>query len=99
MMDENTATVDVPVLPEYKPNVYISASVIRSTNSLERHAPVRAFGVVPLSIDCGDNKLDIALDVPDEMRPLQPLKVLFKVTSSIQNQASSIRTVETARSS
>ena len=91
MMDENTATVDVPVLPEYKPNVYISASVIRSTQSLERHAPVRAFGVVPLPVDCGDNKLSIVLDTPAEMRPLQPLTVSFTVKSSIQDRASRIK--------
>lgn len=82
MMDENTATVDITVSSDYKPNAYISASVIRSTLSLERHAPVRAFGVVPLPVDCSDNKLDIALETPDEMRPLKPLTVSFTVKSN-----------------
>jgi len=91
MMGENTATVDIPVSADYKPNVYISASVIRSTLSLERHAPVRAFGVVPLSVDCGDNRLNIVLDAPTEMRPRKPLTVSFTVKSSIQHRASSIK--------
>ena len=84
-MDENTATVDIPVLDDYKPNVYVSASVIRSTLSLERHAPVRAFGVVPLPVDCSDNKLTIALETPTEMRPRQPLTVSFTVKSGSAN--------------
>ena len=85
MMDENTATVDIPVSAAYKPNAYISASVIRSTLSLERHAPVRAFGVAPLPVDCSENRLTIALDAPAEMRPLNPLTLSFRVTSSIKS--------------
>ena len=91
MMDENTATVDIKALPEYKPNVYISASVIRSTLSLERHAPVRAFGVVPLPIDCSDNKLNITLDAPAEMRPMKPLTVSFTVKPNSRSSASGVQ--------
>ena len=79
MMEENTATIDLPVSIDYKPNVYISVSVIRSTQSLERHAPVRAFGVVPLMVDNSDNQLTIDLDLPEEMRPRGPLKISFHV--------------------
>jgi len=81
MMDENTATIDIPALSAYKPNAYISASVIRSTLSLERYAPARAFGVAPIMMDCSENKLTIDLEAPDEMRPLQPLTVSYTVKS------------------
>ena len=80
-MSENTATVDIPVSAAYKPNAYISASVIRSTLSLERHAPVRAFGVVPIMLDCSENKLAVELEAPAEMRPLKPLTISFTVKS------------------
>jgi len=78
-MDKNTATVKVKVSDEYKPNVYISASVIRSTKSLERNAPVRAFGVTPMMVDSSKNKLTVALDAPAEMRPNGQLKVSYTV--------------------
>jgi hypothetical protein len=78
-MDKNTATVKVKVSDEYKPNVYISASVIRSTKSLERNAPVRAYGVAPMMVDSSKNKLTIALDAPAEMRPNGQLKVSYTV--------------------
>lgn len=86
MMKENTAEVKIPVSDTYKPNMYVSASVIRSTRSLERHAPVRAFGVAPLSVDCGENKLDISLEAPAEMRPLNQLKVSFTVKSAKRSE-------------
>lgn len=79
-MDKNTATINVKVSDEYKPNVYISASVIRSTQSLEQNAPVRAYGVIPLMVDSSKNKMNITLDAPAEMRPNSPLKVSFTVS-------------------
>jgi len=79
-MDKNTATVKVKVSDEYKPNVYISASVIRSTKSLERNAPVRAFGVTPLMVDSSKNKLTVTLDAPPDMRPNGQLKVSYSVS-------------------
>jgi uncharacterized protein YfaS (alpha-2-macroglobulin family) len=78
-MEKNTATINVKISDEYKPNVYISASVIRSTQSLEQNAPVRAYGIVPLMVDSSKNKISIALDAPAEMRPNNKLKVSFTV--------------------
>jgi len=78
-MDKNTATLNIKVSDEYKPNVYISASVIRSTMSLERNAPVRAYGVVPLMVDSSKNKLIITLDAPSEMRPNSPISIAYTV--------------------
>ncbi|HMB90686.1 MAG TPA: alpha-2-macroglobulin family protein, partial [Rhodothermales bacterium] len=78
-MDENTATVEVPISGSYKPNVYVSAHLIRSINGLERDESARAFGVVPLKIDSEPNRLAVELNVPDDMRPQNKLKVDFQV--------------------
>ncbi|MDZ7318532.1 MAG: MG2 domain-containing protein, partial [candidate division KSB1 bacterium] len=43
-LKENTATIELPILNGYQPNVYAVAHLIRSTESLERDTPVRAFG-------------------------------------------------------
>ena len=57
VMKENTATLSVPVRYNYKPNVYLSATLIRAvptdTGSVDQHQPLpaRAFGVVPLKLD------------------------------------------------
>ncbi|MGQ9608858.1 MAG: alpha-2-macroglobulin family protein [bacterium] len=80
MGKKNTATISIKIQEEYKPNVYITASVIRPTMSLEKNAPVRAYGVVPLFVDSSKNKLSIVLDAPDEIRPNNSVKIGFSVT-------------------
>jgi len=81
MMKENTGEIDIPVLDGYAPNVYISASLIRSTKSLERHAPARAFGIVPLKIDNAQNRLAIKLDTVGEIKPKEELTVNFTIAT------------------
>ena len=75
----NTASLDIPVKYSYKPNVYLSGTVIRSTDSLKEHAPARAFGVVPLKVDAKPNLLSIDLDVPEEIRPNSDVTIKFRV--------------------
>ena len=65
VMKENTATLSVPVRYNYKPNVYLSATLIRAiptdTGSVGQHQPLpaRAFGVVPLKLDETRRKLSV----------------------------------------
>ncbi|HGJ66942.1 TPA: hypothetical protein ENS27_16405, partial [bacterium] len=93
-MKENTGTVNIKISDKYKPNAYISASVIRSTNSLEQNAPVRAYGVVPLMVDSSKNKLDIKLDAVETMRPNSPLKVSYTVNGRNKNGYITIAAVD-----
>ncbi|MCZ6678163.1 MAG: MG2 domain-containing protein [Candidatus Poribacteria bacterium] len=81
-MKENTAVIDIPVRAEYKPNAYISASLLRSTKSLEKHAPARAFGVVPLKLNTEANRLTVALDAPEKIRPNREVEIAFRVTDA-----------------
>ncbi|MBC8185948.1 Ig-like domain-containing protein [candidate division KSB1 bacterium] len=78
-LSENTATLEIPIKAEYKPNVYISAHLVRSTESLDRDTPVRAFGVTPVNINNEANQLTVQLDSPDEIRPNKELTVNFQI--------------------
>ncbi len=78
-MRENTAVIEVPILDGYKPNVYLSASLIRSTTSLEKHAPARAFGVVPLKLNDDANQLAVEIEAVDKSRPNQELEAVIRV--------------------
>lgn len=82
MLNENTAVIDIPVLAQFKPNVYIAANLIRSTSSLERHAPARAFGVAPLTIDSEAQRLSVQLDAPEKIRPNRTVEIGFRVRGS-----------------
>jgi uncharacterized protein YfaS (alpha-2-macroglobulin family) len=80
-LTDNTATVGMPVTDDCKPNAYVSAHLIRSTEALQRDTPVRAFGVVPLPVNNEANLLTIEFDAPTEARPKTSLAVNFKVAA------------------
>lgn len=74
-LDSNTAEIILPVSSRYAPNVYITATLIKSTTSLERHSPSRAFGMIPLVMDNSELKLNLDLDMPSVTKPKQKITV------------------------
>ena len=70
VMKENTATLSIPVREGYKPNVYVSATLTRSTPmdtasqpDNKSLLPARAFGVIPLKIDATRRRLAIEMSL------------------------------------
>lgn len=80
IMKENTATIKLPVTDQYKPNVYVSAHLIRSTEKLGRDMKVRAFGAAPLMVNTDGNKLAVDVQVPTEIRPNNKLNISYRVS-------------------
>jgi uncharacterized protein YfaS (alpha-2-macroglobulin family) len=72
---ENTATVEIPVSENYKPNVYVTATVIKSLNDFDGKSPQRAFGIAPLFVNTSKHKLDIEITSAGEIRPGSQLDV------------------------
>lgn len=85
-LTENTAAIKIPIKAAYKPNAYVSAHIIRSTESLERDTPVRAFGAVPLMMDNRDNRLSLEINSPDKIRPQEKLSLELKVNNKTTNR-------------
>ena len=83
---ENTETLTIPVEDGYAPNVYLSAMLIRSTTHLEKDAPARAFGVIPLKIDAETHQLKVELDVPEQIRPNREVDIKYRVTGERKEQ-------------
>lgn len=77
-LEGNMAEIDFEVLPEYAPNVYISATLIKSITSLERFSPVRAFGLIPLAVQNNSVNLDIDLEAPSLIKPKQEIEIKIK---------------------
>ena len=78
-LKENTAVIEIPIKTEHTPNAYVSGTVIRSTKSLEQHAPARAFGVVPLKIASDQHRLSVDLSTPETIRPNREVEISFGV--------------------
>jgi uncharacterized protein YfaS (alpha-2-macroglobulin family) len=81
-LSKNTGVVNIPVKEEYQPNVYVSVHLIRSVKSLEKNAPVRAFGTIPLMVDCSNHNLNIQLKTAAEIRPNREMEVQVNVTNT-----------------
>ncbi|MBN1352217.1 alpha-2-macroglobulin family protein, partial [candidate division KSB1 bacterium] len=93
-MKENTATIEIPVESAYKPNVYVTATLIRSISSLEKHAPVRAFGTAPLRVDCSANFIRLALNAPTEVRPKKNLEIEIEAIDPVTDAYVTIAAVD-----
>ncbi|HBY99705.1 MAG TPA: alpha-2-macroglobulin, partial [candidate division Zixibacteria bacterium] len=81
-LDSNSAEITLPIKKEYAPNVYITATLIKSTTSLERFSPARAFGMIPLSVENSSQRLSITIDAPEVMKPRQKLDLTIKTNLS-----------------
>ncbi len=74
----NTATIQVPIRAEYRPNAYVTATLVRPVGDLEVGSAGRAFGAVALPVNRTANKLSPQITSPEVMRPKGDLQVAVK---------------------
>ena len=74
----NTAQIPIPIRPEYRPNAYVTATIIRSSKDLSADQPARAFGAIPLPVDRLPHRFDLDVDIPDEIRPFSTAEIQIK---------------------
>ncbi|MBR5998602.1 MAG: alpha-2-macroglobulin family protein [Deltaproteobacteria bacterium] len=80
----NTAHIEIPVQEEWRPNVHLTATLIRKGEDVLPGTPGRAFGAIPLFVDSLANKIPVKVAVPEEIRPERDLQV--KVTAAPRSQ-------------
>ncbi|NOT55978.1 MAG: alpha-2-macroglobulin family protein [Deltaproteobacteria bacterium] len=76
----NTATLSIPIAVEYRPNAYVTATLIRAAKDLEPGTAGRAFGAVALNVDQTSNRVKVEIAAPEEIRPLTTLSVQIAAT-------------------
>ncbi|HVY54868.1 MAG TPA: MG2 domain-containing protein, partial [Thermodesulfobacteriota bacterium] len=77
-LDGNTATIEIPVSEKYRPNAYVTATLVRGVKELEPGSAGRAFGAIPINVDRTANKVGVEITAPEEIRPLTPLAIEVK---------------------
>jgi alpha-2-macroglobulin len=82
-LEGNMGTYDIPIKNKMLPNAYVVAQLLRGTDSKEKMAPMRAFGVIPIFLESTKHRLKVDLKAPEEIRPNQKLDVLVKVEGAI----------------
>lgn len=75
-MSGNTATVQVPIKGAYRPNAYVTATLVRSSADLEPGGVARAFGAVALPVDRVTNRLPTELEVAEEVRSQTEVEIV-----------------------
>ena len=78
MLDGNTARIEVPMTVAYRPNAYVTATLVRKVGDLEPGSAGRAFGAVPIGVDRTANRLPVEITAPAEVRPETKVTVAVK---------------------
>jgi uncharacterized protein YfaS (alpha-2-macroglobulin family) len=84
-MPASHVVVPVDVTADCRPGAFITATVLRPVDPNAAWRPHRAFGVARLNVDPGDRKLAVAIDAPEELRPMRSLDVGLTVTDADGN--------------
>ena len=71
----NTGEILVPIKPEYMPNVYVTATLLRKAEDAAPGEPSRAFGAAPIFVDREAGRMPVTIAAPGGMEPLSPLTV------------------------
>ncbi len=74
-------TVDLAVTEEWGPGAYVTATLYRPMDIAAKRMPARALGLTWAKVDPGDRDLAVSLDLPDEMRPRQPMTIPVSVAN------------------
>ena len=72
---EGGTTVDLAVTADWSPGAYVTATVIRPMDTDQGRMPARAVGLAWLEVDMADRTLEVALDLPEIVRPRETLSV------------------------
>lgn len=78
-LEENTGTVKVRLPHNLDPNVYLTATLLRSVAELDPRSPARAFGAEPVFLSQDNRILPVEIQAATEMRPRAPLTVRVKM--------------------
>jgi len=78
---EGGTTVDLEVTGEWGPGAYVTAALYRPMDIEAKRMPARALGLTWAKVAPGDRDLEIALDLPEEMRPRQAMTIPLAIAN------------------
>lgn len=71
--------VELPVTDDWGAGVYVTASVLQPADRPQGRNPARALGIAHASIDPGERRLAVQVEVPASADPRGPLDIAVKV--------------------
>jgi uncharacterized protein YfaS (alpha-2-macroglobulin family) len=77
---EKNAEFSFEVTKSMAPNAWVTAHMVRAAAAEDSWAPHRAFGAVPIIVDCSDMKLDVEITSPEKIKPAEENTFKVKLT-------------------
>jgi hypothetical protein len=74
-LSDTTTSVSIPITSEMAPNVYVFAAAVQPHAQTRNDRPLRAYGVLNLSVEEPESRIPIEIRVPDELKPDGELEV------------------------
>ncbi|WP_077405081.1 alpha-2-macroglobulin family protein [Cellulophaga omnivescoria] len=65
----------IPMTKEFTPNVFIHISLLQPHASTQNDLPIRMYGVIPISVENKETKLEPEIEMPDVLRPEETISV------------------------
>lgn len=81
--------VNIPILPEMAPNVFVNISLLQPHAVTGNDLPIRLYGVIPLMVEDPNTKLEPQISMPKSLKPKED----FKVTVSEKNNKAMTYTI------
>lgn len=78
--------IEIPVTKDFGAGAYVTATLFRPGDAQASRMPMRAIGVKWLTVDPGENHLNVSLTAPDKMLPRQPLDIAVAVKGAGANE-------------
>ncbi|WP_139451971.1 alpha-2-macroglobulin family protein [Campylobacter armoricus] len=72
---EDTTKIEIPILKEYIPNVYVSVILLQDYNKYTNDRALRLFGVVPLNVVDEQSKIELDVKAPNKVMPTQDFEI------------------------
>lgn len=86
-IDADGATIDIPVTEDWGAGTYVTATLYRPADGSDSRMPMRAIGVKWASVDPGDHRISVSLDLPEKTKPRQPLTIPVQLAGLTPGEA------------
>ncbi len=75
---QGETTVQFEVLPEHAPNIFVNVTLLQPHGQTANDLPLRMFGVVPITVDDPDTKLEPVINMPNVLAPEKEFSIQVK---------------------
>lgn len=65
----------INITKEMAPNVYVYVTLLQDYKTKENDRPLRLYGIIPLSVEDQDTKIDLEIEAPENIRPNEKFTV------------------------